>query len=304
MAGQKPLHQRVLRRKHDVGHAAQRVDAGGEALHLEGLADAQKPQGDAVAATDPIALHGAHAVRPFIQAVQIVQERLRVVRGLEEPLRELLLLDGRPAPLARPVHHLLVGQHGDAGRAPVDRRASLLGQSALEQLQKDPLRPAVIARMTGRDLARPVEPYPPLAKLCLELADVVESPLAGMDVPLNGGVLGGEPERVPAHRGQDLVALHDLAAHHDVAQDVIAAVSHVKIAGGVRKHVQAVVLRLRRTGVAGEEALRRPPVVPLGLEFAERETPSVLAPLRRLGFNAVHVQIPLAPSAPHDPIPT
>ena len=101
MIGQKPLHQRVLRRQHDVGHAAQRVDAGGEALHLEGLAGADEAQGDAVAAADPVALHGAHALRPFIQAVQIVQERLRVVRGLEEPLRELLLLDGGSAPLAR-----------------------------------------------------------------------------------------------------------------------------------------------------------------------------------------------------------
>ncbi len=285
--GQEFLHQRVLGGQDHVGHPAQGVDAGGEAFHRLAPAGTGEAQGDSLAPADPVPLHGHHPLRPVGQGVQVVQQRLGVAGGLEEPLGELALLDLGAAPLAGALHHLLVGEHGGAGRAPVDGGVPLLGQPALEELEEDPLGPAVVAGMAGGDLPGPVQPDPPLVELGLELLDVLQGPGQGVDAVLDGRVLGRQAEGVEAHGGEDFIALHDLPPHHHVPQDVVPAVADVEVPRGVREHVQAVVLGLGRSGVAAEEAARLPPVPPLGLEFPEGIAPPGLSrSIRRLRFHA------------------
>ena len=65
---------------------------------------------------------------------------------------------------------------------------------------------------------------------------------AGGTVFCHCGVLGGQAERVPAHRLQHVTAPHAVVARKHVADRVVAHVPHVQLAGGVREHGQAVVL--------------------------------------------------------------
>ena len=46
--------------------------------------------------------------------------------------------------LALAIDDLLVGQHSAQGGAPVDGHLILIGQAALEELAKDPLRPFIV----------------------------------------------------------------------------------------------------------------------------------------------------------------
>ena len=92
--------------------------------------------------------------------VEVVEQAVGVVGDAEEPLLELADLDLVAAALAAPVDDLLVGQHGLVVGAPLDGGLGAVGQAALEELEEDPLRPAVVARIVGGELARPVERDP------------------------------------------------------------------------------------------------------------------------------------------------
>jgi len=124
----------------------------------------------ALGAAYPVALHRDHVRRP-VDRLEVVQQAVRVVGDLEEPLLELADLHFAAAALAVAVDHLLVGEHGLVDRAPVHRRLLAVGETLLEQLGEDPLGPAVVLRMVGGDLARPVDRDAPFHELAAELLD-------------------------------------------------------------------------------------------------------------------------------------
>src|SRR5580658_3822371 len=91
----------------------------------------------ALAAADPVALHGADFFRPASELVEIAQQLVGILGDAQEPLLELALFNARifVAPAAS-VNDLLVGQHGGALRAPVDFAFLAIGQSLLVELEK------------------------------------------------------------------------------------------------------------------------------------------------------------------------
>ena len=90
-------------------------------------------------------------------------------------------------------------------------------------------------------------------------------PLLRVDVALDRGVLGRQPEGVPAHRVEHAPALLQEHAEHAVAQDVVAAVPDVQVPRRVREHHQHVQVLLARR-VDGREPLALPDLLPLPLE--------------------------------------
>src|SRR5262249_44719534 len=104
--------------------------------------------------------------------------------------------------------------------------------------------------------------------------------LAGLDRVL----LGGQAERVPAHRMEDVVALHALPPRDDVRADVADRVADVEARPrGVREHVEHVELLARGivVGIAGvrraEGRPRLPARLPLRVDRAR-----IVGVLRRL----------------------
>ena len=138
------------------------------------------------------------------------------------------------AALAAPVDHLLVGEHRLVVGAPLDRRLGAVGEAALEHLEEDPLRPAVVVGLVGRDLARPVDRDAPAAELLAEGLDR----LLGRDARVLAGadrvVLGREAEGVVAHRVDDLEAVAAPEVRDRVADRVALQVADVGLARGVR----------------------------------------------------------------------
>ena len=114
----------------------------------------------------------------------------RVVRGAHQPLRQLLLAHGLVAAPAAALLHLVVGQHAVL-LAPVDLHLLAVDQAQLEELGEQPLRPAVVLRLAGDDLALPVE----AEAVALELAAAVAD--AGRDPVCGAGCCGRSP---PARR--------------------------------------------------------------------------------------------------------
>ena len=270
-AADEVLHQRVLGRQHEEGGAEQRVGTGREDRDVDAEVVLPEDHLGALRAADPVALHGQHALGPRLERLHVVEQAVGVVGDLEEPLLEVLRLDRRAAPLAVPVDDLLVRQHRLVLRAPVDGRRALVRQAAVEQLQEDPLRPVVVLRIGGRQLARPVDRPAHPVHLLADLRDVAADDVAGRLAGADGGVLGRQPERVVAHRVQHQVAVAPLEVRDDVAHRVVRHVPHVEVARRVREHLEHVAVRppvrLRVGGVRRlEGSLGRPHGLPAGLD--------------------------------------
>ena len=83
------------------------------------------------------------------------------------------------------------------------------------------------------------------------------------------GIFGGKSERIPAHRMEDVVALHPHVARQGVADGIVADMAHVELARGIWQHLQDVVLWLaavRRLGTI-ELRVRIPALLPADFDF-------------------------------------
>ncbi len=280
--------QGVLGRQRQERHAEQRVGAGRVDLHIAdpGLRRGQsEAQPRALAASDPAGLHHPHPLRPAVEAVERGEQFGRVFRDPQEPLAELLLLDRRSRAPAAPVDHLLVGEDRPVHRVPVDPALLALRQPGAQEIKEQLLLVAVIGRVAGGDLARPIEGEAHALQLGAHRGDVLRRPASRMHTPLARRVLRRQPERVPAHRVEHGMAARPLVAGDYIAKRVVPHVPHVDLAAGVGKHFKDVILRPRvavRPVGDGEAAMCRPFRLPTRLGGAE------IIAWRGLGRDLIH----------------
>ena len=189
-------------------------------------------------------------------------------------------LGPRPTRRVRPGRRL-AGALGQLGFELADR-AGPVGVRvvpALEDLQEDPLGPAVERDVGGRH-APPVvvaQAQPP--ELAAHRGDVRLGRDPRVLAGLHRVLLGRQPEGVEAHRVEHVVAGHPLVAGEHVGTDVPERVADVEtVAAGVGEHVQDVELgpsghllvalgqqpgRVRR----GEGVLPEPALLPAQLDL-------------------------------------
>ena len=244
----------------------------------------------ALRAPDPVALHRLD-VRGPLDRVEVVEQAVGVVGDAEEPLLELAHLDEVAATLAAPVDDLLVGEDGLVVGAPLDGRLAAIGQAALEELEEDPLRPAVVARLVGPELARPVDRDPPLAELPLEGGDGGVGRLARVLSGADRVVLGRQAEGVVAHRMQHAHSLAAAEVRDRVADRVVLQVADVGLAAGIGQHLEHVGL-LAPIGLVGH--LPRALVVPDAL-------PARLDLTRVIAVGLGHIEAPRIGRRPRRP---
>ena len=219
----------------------------------------------ALGPSDPVALHRLGPFRP-LQIVEGLEELVGVAGDAEEPLLQVPLLDHVARAVAGAVgQHLLVGQHGLTAGAPVDRGQRPVGQARLPEAQEDELVPLDVGGVVAVDFAAPVVDGTEPAQRRRELGDpgVGEDPRMGPG--LDGGVLGGQAERVEPDRAQDPFALHGLVADGQVPEGVVPHVALVRRPRGVGVHAQRVELLPGIVVVDLVGALVIPVALPLAL---------------------------------------
>ena len=268
------------RQQHERG-AVDRVDARREDLDRVAAAGDRELYARAFRAADPVPLHDDDLLGPCRQRLESFQQFVGVRRDAEEPLLQLARDDGRATAPAGAVDHLFVGQHRLVDRTPVDRRAPPVRQPALEHPQEDPLVELVVLGQTRGDLTAPRVADPETLQLPFHVGDVVERRRLGVGAALDRRVLSREAERVPAEGMQHVVAAHPLRARHDVADDVVADVADVRVAGRVREHLQTVELLTRGIDVDLECLRRCPRLLPflvqlLRFELGHRDSTTIV----------------------------
>ena len=261
-------HGRVLGREDHRGRAVDGVGARRE--DLEPLAELRHLELEVGAdgTADPVPLHRPDLLGPLPELVEAGEEAVGVLRDLQEPLLQLALLDGALAALARPALGLLVREDRLAGGAPVDRPLLPVGEPLLEHPEEEPLVPAVVLRLAGRDFLRPVVEDAPPGELLLHRGDVRERRLARRNAALDREVLRGEAEGVPPHRAEDLLALLPEVPVQRVRQEVGPRVADVEpVPRRVREHDEEVGPARRRVVRVDEGRLVGVPAgLPLLLE--------------------------------------
>ena len=264
----------MLRRQRQERHAVERVRPRGVDLDPRDVARwfrQREIQPRALAAADPFRLHQPHAFGPAIQGIERVQQLLRIVGDLQEPLAKLLLLHRRAGPPASAVDHLLVRQHGAVDRVPVHPALLALHQASAQEIQKQFLLMAVIFRIAGRELALPFERHPHALQFAAHGGDVLTRPRRRVHAAFTRRVLRRQAERIPAHRMHHREAACPLVARHHVAQRVVADMAHVDLPAGIGEHLQHVVFRLVVGWDVGhaEAAVFGPGALPARLSLAE-----------------------------------
>ena len=222
-------------------------------------------------AADPVALHREDALGPLLELLHVVEQTVGVVGDAEEPLLEITRLNLGSAPLAVAVDDLLVGEHGLVLWAPLDGGAALVGETALEHAQEDPLRPLVVLGVRRRELSAPVDRPAHAQHLLADARNVAGGYLGGLAPGLDRSIFGGQAERVVAHRMQHLVSGAATEVRDDVAHRVVGDVPHVQVARRVRQHLKHVrTRRIVRGRVGGIGRLERllvgPYLLPAGLD--------------------------------------
>ncbi len=265
--------ERMIRRDRHEFRAEQRVGPRGENLKLalaarRRCAVEREADQQAFRAADPVFLHQPDFFRPALERIERVEQLLRILCDLEDPLAHLALFDhGAGAPAAA-VDHLFIGEHGLVHRIPVHLAFLALDETGAHKIEKHLLLVLVIGRVAGRDLAAPVERQPHRFELLLHRRDIVVGPRLGMDLALHRGVLGRHAEGVPAHRMQHVQPHRPFEARHHVAHGVIAHVPHMDAPRRIGEHFQDVVFRARIVVLGREDAALVPDFLPARLGVA------------------------------------
>jgi hypothetical protein len=172
--------------------------------------------------------------------------------GVRALALDIAVAQGDQLTLVVGVDDLDVGDGGAQHRGPVDQALRTVDQAAVEELLEDGLDGLGQAVVKGEAFTLPVDRVADGAHLALDdttepvlplpdavdefLAAVVEAVLALglLEHRLDLG-LGRDTGMVGARQPQDLVALHALTAGHRVHEGVVEGVTHVQLAGDVRR---------------------------------------------------------------------
>ena len=256
------LNHRMLRRDNHVGCAEQRVRTG--SIYRQRIAfRCLEIYFRARRTADPVFLLGLDAL-DIVNIVQIINQTLCVFGNLEHPLALILADNLAAAALANAVDNFFIRQYTLTAGAPVDCHFLLVCQSLLEQLQENPLCPLVVARVRGVDFTVPVKGQTQCLELALKACNIALGDLSRMYVVLDGKVLGRQTECIPAHRVQNVVALHAALSCDDIQCGVGTRMAYVQTcAGRIRKFNQRIKLRLGIIRCCSKSLLIVPGFLPL-----------------------------------------
>ena len=259
------LGQRVFWGHRTKGHAHDGVGPGGEHVHAAvadqgtvGSADVvRESKAQAFALANPVFLHQLDTLGPARQLVlHMVQQLFGIGRDLQVVAWNFAFFYHCAGAPALAVNHLLIGQHSLVHRVPVNDLGFAVGNALVQHFQKQPLVPFVVARVTGGELAAPVDGQAHGLHLLLHVGDVVVGPLGRWHLIFQRGVFGRQAKGVPAHGHEHVVALHAQVAREHVVDGVVAHMAHVQLATRVGQHGAGVELFLGRVfadtvGIAG-----------------------------------------------------
>src|SRR3954447_1597625 len=282
----------MFRCEHEECTAVNRIGSRSENANLLNYILNFKIDLRALASANPVTLEQFNSLGP-IQFVESLQQSLGKSSDTQHPLPHWPSHNRKAANFAFSIYDFFVGQDCAEFGTPVDWNISDVSEtnsirvgSAISgnrlgpicfrieprvvDLEENPLRPLVVARICRVDLPLPIIRETDPLQLALEFRHVFTRGdcrvLPGFDRVL----LRGQTKSIPAHRVQDVEAAQSLIARNNVGGGVAFRMTNVQPGpAGVRKHIEHVEFWLRRieTFLAGVRRVKKLALVPDGLPF-------------------------------------
>ena len=200
-----------------------------------------------------------------LDGVQTIVQLLTVFGEVEEPLTHSLLLHRAVAAPTPSGLDLFIGEHGRAGRTPIDRCKFAASEPLFVEFGEKPLIPAVVPRIVALHRSTPIVREPHALDLLRDGGHVAFGDVVGMATLGNGGVFGRHAKGIETHRVEDIEAPHAFVAGHGVTDGVVSNVTHVHFSGRVRVHFQTVERGATFANFSVEEAGVGPFLLPSNL---------------------------------------
>ena len=254
------LSERVLGRKGDKCSTEKRVWTGGEHFDVLIRINDAKQNVRPFGATYPVLLKRFDVLWE-IDGLKPVLQFLTVEREVEEPLAHFFLSDGAVAPPTASGFHLLVGEDGGAGGAPVDRSEFPSRQTAFHEFREEPLVPFVVPRVVTLERSAPIVREAHALDLSGDGSHVAFGDIVRVAAFRNRSVLGWHAKGIEAHGVEDVKAHQSLESSHCVADRIVSNVPHMHFSRRIRVHFETVEFGAVTVNVGMEE----PGVVPLFL---------------------------------------
>ena len=163
--------------------------------------------------------------------------------------------------------YLLICQNSLTVWTPIHRRVAAFNQSALPELEENPLTPAIILRVTCYYRAIPVVRKAHALKACFLCFDVSISPSSRVTIVLDCRIFGRQSKSIPTHRMKYIISTHGVITCRNVTKRIVTNMAHVNIARRIREHLKYIALWLRLVFASGICARIRPDLLPMGLYF-------------------------------------
>ena len=219
-----------------------------------------------------------------------------MIGDLEKPLGQFFALNQRARAPPAPCLNLLVGKHGHIHRVPVDDGVLAIHEALFEKVDEHRLLLAVVFRIAGGKFARPVNRQAQRLHLRAHLGNVVVGPSLGMAAGGHCGILGGHPERIPAHRVQDAETTGRLIARDHIPHGVVAHMSHMDAPRRIGEHLQHVVFLLGGIRRGGKDTGCVPRSLPLRFDLGRGQSGHGRVSLGWIG-NAIRAEGQSGPQA-------
>ncbi len=149
-------------------------------------------------------------------------------------------------------------------RAPVHRSHGAISQPVLIEFQEEPLRPFIIAGVTGDRLTLPIPHCAHALQLPTHALDIGHCPLVRMDAVLDGCFLCWQTEGVKSDGEHDVVSLHTDIARFGIGWGHGIPVPNVQVTRSIGKHGQKVELWPRIILPGMVQSVCLPLFLPLG----------------------------------------
>ncbi len=257
------LRQRVVRRQCQERGAEEGVRPRREDFDPLVPAGDIEPDPRTFGSADPVLLHQPHPLGPALEAADSVEQLLGEQCDAQRPLRQQPLFDDRAGTPAATVDDLLVREDGVFDRVPVDPGFPAVGKPRREEVEKHLLLVAVIFRVAGRYLARPVIGEPHAFELSAHRRDVLTGPDRRVNFFGDRRVFRRQAKSIPAHRMQDVEPLRAVVAGDQIPHRIVADVADMQLARRVGEHLEDIVFR--PAGLGGD--LEQPALAPDALPF-------------------------------------
>ena len=163
------------------------------------------------AAANPVDL-GCLDLLDEVGLLKTVDQAVGIIGDLDHPLADAPARGGRSATFAIAIDHLFICQTDLAAWAPVDRHLLFFRQPFFEELDKDPLGPFIVGRVSRIYHTLVVEGQSQLFHLATEGGGVLSGHILWFASSFNSVVLSREPKSIPTDREKHVFSLHPFEA--------------------------------------------------------------------------------------------